>query len=134
MEQDPHEKSSHLIGKLPVFDHVLDDVKAVHLLQGVKCLSVPPEAQLGGQINETEKVAIGLLLELAVETEAHPVALAVLTSAVHEHVDLAVILHSDWHHKEGTRVLIFEEHLCNVILIVDDRLSITRTDGLKKLD
>ena len=60
--------------------------------------------------------------------------MAILSRAVHEHINLAVIFHPDWHHQEGTGVLIFQENLGNVILVVDDWLPVARADSFQELD
>jgi hypothetical protein len=133
VKQDAHEQSSHLKGQVRILDNDLDSVKVVHVLQVLEGQYISVKTQFGWKVNECEKVTVSFSLELSVVAETNPVSNA-LVIAWKQHICRLVGLHSHRHHQERPRVVVHQHYFHNIVLVVQDLLSVATADGLQKLD
>ena len=130
---DPH--SSQLIWETAIFNNNLYSVETVHLLQFVYRVTIPAETQFCRKVNNIEEITVLLNVQILEALYRHPVRL-IRPRIMNLHIDgddLIFVRNFDGHHQKVTDLLVFKHDFDNVILIVENRLPVAGTYGLKEM-
>lgn len=92
---------------------------------------VSSQTKLCSEVQQSEEVSEYLSGESSVGCQRFPGAIIFRVS---ENVDCAVVFGSNRHHQECSRLVVFKHDTGNIILVIDNWMSVTRANSFQQLN